>query len=360
MTPAEELSAVVASLKPDRAVIVTDSNVRPIAEEYISAVGSVVPAGVFILPPGEQGKSLEQLASLAAFMSQSGLSRNSLVVNIGGGCVSDLGGFAAAVFKRGVRTVNVATTILAAVDAAIGGKTAVDFLGLKNQLGAFHIPERVIIADDLLRHLPREEYLSGLGEVLKTAMLDSRELYLEVLKDCGRSMERPYTPENSDCSDKADWAEKFAGIISRCAEFKEEVVRRDPEEKGLRRILNLGHTAGHAFEALAARKGDAVSHGTAVAHGLLVSLILSHIKCGFPSLSIYPYRELLQKLYRRLPVKCSDAEALADIMRHDKKNTSGTAFNFVLLRDFGVPEECVPVSKEELLGALDIYCDMMG
>lgn len=296
---------------------------------------------------GESHKDLSSLAEVWRQMQKAGMSRRSLLINLGGGMVSDTGGFAAATFKRGIRYINLPTTLLAAVDASIGGKTAIDFEGLKNQIGSFHIPLDVIPLYPLIRQLPSEEILSGYGEMLKTAMLISEDAY-------GRMARLDPLHCNAD---------ELQESADACARFKRQTVDADPREGGVRQILNLGHTAGHAFEALAMERSRPVPHGVCVAHGLLVSLILSRMLLGFPSTPLYAYARLLRTRFPRLPMTCADNPRLAALALADKKNHAGLpagACNFVLLQNFGEPRRNMTVSHGDLLAALDIYRDLVG
>lgn len=324
----EELARETAALDPDRVFLLTDSNVGRLFDW----------PGIRIeVPEGEQSKSIECLTDVWRRLTECGATRRSLLVNVGGGVVCDLGGFAAATFKRGIRHVNVPTTLLAMADAAIGGKTGIDFGGYKNEIGAFKMPERVIVDSAWLGTLPQTQMREGLAEVVKSALLSSKEIYDDLLK-------LPAELTAVKVGAAAEWA----------ARFKQGVVGRDPQERGERRILNLGHTAGHAFESLAARVGRPIGHGTAVAHGLLVELKLSERLMGLPSGTANEYeRMILKRFYSALPSECHDVQVLIDIMAHDKKNLAIGDISFVLLRAVGTPVESVRVAPsliEEIIG----------
>lgn len=342
-----ELSARLSETNADRIFIVTDSNVAPMTSPFVEKCREVAPADIITVPAGEANKSLSAVASICDNLSASGATRHSLIVNIGGGMISDLGGFAAAIFKRGIRYINVATTILAAVDAAIGGKTGIDThagpsrLLLKNEIGAFHKPLATIIASPLFASLPMREILSGFGEVLKTTMLFSPSLYSSALATS------PSQNHNLD------------NLVTACGDFKRKVTELDPTEKGLRRILNLGHTAGHAFESILLDKGTPLPHGVCVAHGLLVALILSHICLGLESTEIYRYRDYLRETFPSTALSCRDLNAAEVLMAHDKKNRTGQTPSFVLLRAIGDPVEAYSPSPSDISQALNIYLDLL-
>lgn len=342
-SPAEKLRKILSELRPrpDRIFLLTDSNVEPLAGSYLEACRSVAPTVKLVVAPGEVSKTLAEAGRLARMLSSGGATRTSLMVNVGGGVVSDLGGFTASIFKRGIRTVNVATTLLAAVDAAIGGKTGVDLDSLKNEIGTFHAPEAVVTASDLLLRQPRTVLTDGYAELVKTAMLCDTELYRRAL-----------------LMDKLTASpEALAEATNRCARFKREVVALDPKENGLRRILNLGHTFGHAFETLLMRRGSPAGHGTAVAHGLLCALIMSHICVGLDSKEIYFYKEFMANVYPRLPLGCPDRDEIISLILHDKKRGADGRPRFVLLEAIARPVEAYSASDDDIAATLEIFND---
>lgn len=327
-----KLRAALEPLDADRIFVLTDTNVREKTGVDMSFADDVM-----AVAPGESSKDLSVLADIWKWLSVSGATRRSVLVNIGGGVVTDLGGFAAAAFKRGIRFVNVPTTLMAAADAAIGGKTGIDFNGLKNEIGAFAMPEAVVIAPEVLDTLPTRELLSGFAEVVKMAMLNDSELYERLLD--GDALE-----------DKKLMGEATA----HAAACKEEIVALDPCEKGLRRVLNLGHTAGHAFECVAAETGNPISHGEAVAHGLLLALRLSTEFEDLPREEVDLYRErILERYYRPLPFGAEKIERLVELMMHDKKNSREGSVSFVLLKSIGQPVQSVAISPDTLTASLD-------
>lgn len=320
--------------------VITDSNV----DSLIESIPEAAPwsgAPRFVIPAGEANKSPETLARIWAWLAEQGANRSSRIINIGGGMVSDLGGFAAATFMRGIRYVNLPTTLLAAVDAAVGGKTAVNVGSLKNQAGAFWMPQEVILSAGAFSTLPRPELLSGLGEMLKYGLISSPGMYRELVRN-GLFLDRP---------------EALLPYVKESVAIKERIVSQDPTEKGVRKILNFGHTAGHAFESFAISAGKPVPHGVAVAHGLMVALILSHTVLGYPSKELYPFADLLKEYFPASGTTCADNDALIEIMSHDKKNTGKDEVNFTLLGGTADPMIDQSVSKEEIITALDIYRD---
>lgn len=337
------LDDAVKKLDPATVTVVTDSNVDMAVIPLFKGSETLSKANKVVIPPGEDHKNLESVTKIWNALEEKGATRKSIVVNIGGGLVTDIGGFAAATFKRGVRFINVPTTLLGAVDAATGGKTGINFNGLKNEIGAFHLPSEVIISAIPLSTLSHNEKISGYAEMLKTALIADAGLYRSLI----------------DVEDVLSDPHRLEEAMKRCVEIKEDVVAQDPTEKGLRKILNFGHTAGHAFESLAISRHKPLAHGEAVAHGMLVELILSHMLKGFDSMEVHRYAgEILKQVYPRTGVTCEDIPLLIELMAHDKKNATAGKPNFTLLLEPGVPEiDCLP-AIEDIKAALDIYIDM--
>lgn len=335
--PDNALSAEIDRLSPDRIMVVTDSNTRNLC---LPLLRNFENQAITEIPAGEAYKTADTLTGLWHTMADAGLTRRSAVVCLGGGVVCDVAGMAAATFKRGVRRINIPTTLLAAVDASVGGKTAIDFCGVKNMIGVFSEPDAVIISAAFHGTLPRRELLSGHGEMLKHGLLSGAPLLIRTL-DAGLA---PGTD-----------------LIRESVELKARVVASDPFDTGYRHILNLGHTAGHAIEALANSRGTDCSHGAAVAHGLGVALVLSRMLCGLDSGIMYRVTGHIASLFGPPPVSCDDYPELLRLMGADKKNmpAAGTdTYSFVLLEDAGRPLESVAVSRSDVESALDIYRDL--
>ena len=334
------VAEAVAAAGADRCVIVTDSNVAPLIPE-----DTLPEATVIEIKPGDINKNLDAAATVWAGFTEAGLSRRSLAICIGGGMVTDLGGFAAATYKRGIGCVNVPTTVLGAVDAAVGGKTGINFGGLKNQVGVFRSPLRVIVCPQFFASLPPMEILSGYGEIIKHALLESEGTLADAIAD---------NPVEISAS-------RLGEITAKSMQVKISVTERDPLENGLRKALNLGHTAGHAFEELAMRRGRPVPHGIAVAHGLVTALVLSHMQCGFSSPWLQRVARFVREYYPAPDFSCDDYPELMSLMSADKKNAAGTdTFNFTLLDAPGAPRIDCTVSREEASVAFDITRDFLG
>lgn len=310
-----EVMAVCSRHGGDRVFVLTDSNVSSLTEDLLPDCPRLV------VEAGEESKSLAGAENVWQFLVDGGALRRSVLVNIGGGMVSDLGGFAAATFKRGIGCINIPTTLLAAVDAAIGGKTGIDFAGLKNEVGAFALPLGVFPLTSLFQSLPEEEWLSGAGEAVKTALLDSEELFELATSEDFLLKREPAIVEE---------------VVRRCAEFKNKVVAEDFREGGRRKILNLGHTAGHAIEAWKLAKGTPMPHGIAVAHGLRFALERSVKEAGLDPEVLERYTAVLNRFFPPLDMTAQDLEEAAEYMNHDKKNVEAGKPSWVLLKGIGL------------------------
>ena len=302
------------------------------------------PQYLITIPDGDDNKTLETVSRVWDGMERMGVTRHSLVVNLGGGMVTDLGGFAAATFKRGVRFINVPTTLLGAVDAAMGGKTGFNYGGLKNEIGAFAPASDVIISTRYFDTLPLQEMKSGFAEVIKHAMLSDRSEFLRLLD---HDFNAPI--------DHDDLLER----LRRSVQVKLDIVARDPNEQGERKALNLGHTIGHAFESLAMKREKPVPHGFSVAWGLVTEAVLSHIKLKFPSDDVHLLGNFVRDNYRDFPFTCDDYDELLDLMRHDKKSRDGE-LTCTLLTHIGDYRIDQTVSPDDVTAALDILRDLLG
>lgn len=337
----------IDSIPHDRLFLLSDTNVEREVFPLIQGFLKKHEPFLIILTPGEEYKNLESLSIVWEALASGGGSRSSLLINLGGGVITDLGGFAAACFKRGINFINSPTTLLAAADAAVGGKTGVDFNGLKNEIGAFAPALKVILSTAPFATLPDSQLASGFAEIVKMTMISSPEKYKRILwesQNNGLNLRNVSFPMDK--------------LLSFAVREKARIVAEDLREAGLRKILNFGHTCGHAFETLLLRRDTPVAHGTAVAHGILVALILSHIRLRTDSMLIHQYRnKILSPLFPPLPINCDDTDELLTLMTHDKKNTDGK-ITFILLSAIGSPVIDTNVPGADIRAALDIYLDL--
>lgn len=288
--------------------------------------------------PGEQSKDIAIAAQLWEALIQLGADRNSCLLNLGGGVITDLGGFIASTLKRGMPFIHVPTSLLAMVDAAIGGKTGINIAGIKNQAGTFAEPEAILVDSSWLRSLPNRESLSGFSEMLKHAIISADGRPEAMLEIDPHTFIRD-TPGST-----------LQALVRDSAHLKEVVVRQDREEQNLRKALNFGHTTGHALEAVAATTKNPLTHGEAVALGMIVALELSKATCELdPGFCTQVQNYLLQH-YPGFPE--IDAAALWPYMLADKKNKDGEV-RFVLLAAPGRPVIDAVVDKETFSTAYD-------
>lgn len=320
--------------KPDTIVWLFDSNTHQLCAPQLREISKGQLE--LIVEAGEAHKDLQSLSDVWSGMQVASATRHSLLVNVGGGMLTDLGGFAAATYKRGIRFVNVPTTLLAMVDAAVGGKTGVNFGGFKNEIGAFHEADVVFICTDLLRTLDMPNLVSGYAEMLKHSLLSNRAMW-------ARHLQFPL--------DNPDFV-ALQEMVRESISFKQSIVAQDPHEKGLRKSLNLGHTIGHSLESVLLHKETPVLHGYAVAWGLLGELYLSVVQKNFPLDVLRKTTQFVVAHYGRPNISCKDYDSLLECMRHDKKNR-GHQINFTLLSDIGQLSLDEEASDELIKEALD-------
>ncbi|MCI8999319.1 MAG: 3-dehydroquinate synthase [Muribaculaceae bacterium] len=336
----EAIESLVKEINPVSVHIITDENVE---RDVLARLALPYPR--IVVKAGDEHKNIASLSQIWAGLIEQGATRHSLVINIGGGVITDMGGFAAATYKRGIKFINVPTTLLSAVDAAVGGKTGINFEGFKNEIGAFAPADAVVISTILFATLPREELLSGYAEMIKHGLLSSEKEYNELL--------------NFHILDAN--LESLLPLLEKSVKVKERIVEEDPKEHGIRRALNLGHTAGHAFEGLALERDTPMPHGYAVAYGMLVEMILSHTLLQYPSAELYRYASYLKDNgYGAPAIDCKDYDALVEYMRHDKKNLTRDTINFTLLASPGNPLIDRTASESDIRASLDIFRDLMG
>ena len=392
-----DLATIIGREASDRIVLLTDATThrlcRPLLGELADSFDSEITIGAT-----DVNKTLETLTTVWTGLQQAGCTRHSLLINLGGGMVTDLGGFAAATFKRGIRFVNIPTTLLSMVDAAVGGKTGINFGGLKNEIGAFAEASDVIICTEFLRTLDAERSASWQGDACSGKNI--RSGYAEMLKHSLLADEAMWTRHVSYDLAHPDLA-VLQDLVSESIALKQRIVTEDPHEHGIRKALNLGHTVGHAFESffmaqhsetsphplpmlrtaggapsLLSSRGSAfgnkseapmgegggrgpraggeaaILHGYAVAWGLAVELFISAATLGFPTDQMRRTVRFITDHYGRPAITCDDYEALYALMLHDKKNTAGH-INFTLLSSPGAIHIDQHVDKDLIFDALD-------
>ena len=293
---------------------------------------------------GDDAKTIDTVVQLWQWLGEMGGTRKSMLLNLGGGVVTDLGGFVANTFKRGIRYINLPTSLLSMVDAAVGGKTGINFNGLKNEIGVIHAAEAVLIDARFLTTLDGRNLLSGFAEMLKHGLLDTPSHLDRLLA---------FDFQNPDFSVLSD-------LIALSLTVKQRIVDQDPTEKGIRKSLNLGHTIGHAFESFSHSQQRPLLHGYAVAYGLIGELYLAHKCCGFPQKRLVEVVRFIRENYGAFEITCDDYPVLYQLMCHDKKNEAVGAVNFTLLDDVGQVHLDCHAEQELIYQSLDFYRDSVG
>ena len=321
-----------------RVMIAADSNTAPLYAEQVKMELSRVfrEVHLFVFRAGEEYKTLESAASLLHELLKLQFDRKDCIAALGGGVTGDMAGFAAAVYRRGIRVIQIPTTLLAQIDSSIGGKTGVDFEGYKNMIGAFHMPSLIYTNTDTLLTLPAEQFTAGMGEVIKSALLADSDFFAFLVEN----------REKIAASDR----ECILEMIRRCAAIKVKIVLEDPTEQGVRALLNLGHTIGHAVEKAT---NFTLLHGEAVGAGLKSAAAMS-LKRGLISKTDYDrICSLLAYFGLPLYVEGIDPEEILHFTKSDKKMADGQ-IRFILLKGIGEAFYTDDVSDEELMTGINV------
>ena len=339
----EDLHTAIQNCPHDKLFILVDEHTRELCLPLISEFDCLGKAHIITIGAEDIHKNLETLAHVWKELGDQGATRHSLMINLGGGMVTDLGGFAASTFKRGIQYINIPTTLLAMVDASVGGKTGINFNGLKNEIGVFSPAEYVLIDTAFLKSLDTHNLLSGYAEMLKHGIISTTEHWAELL--------------NFDMN-QIDY-QALQQLVAHSVSIKEDIVAKDPFEKNIRKALNLGHTIGHAFESLALENNRPVLHGYAVAWGIICELYFSHTRVDFPKDKLRQTIQFIKDNYGVLTFDCKQYDRLYEFMTHDKKNSAGI-INFTLMGEIGDIRINQSANKEEILDILDFYRETMG
>ncbi len=286
----------------DKVFLLVDENTNQYCLPVISGKGDVFFDTKIIIPSGEANKNLKTVEQIWKVMIEEKASRRSLIINLGGGVVTDIGGFAAATFMRGISFINVPTTLLAMVDASIGGKTGIDFDGYKNYIGAFRKPEAVYIFPSLLESLDLRQIRAGFAEMIKHALIADTDLWDSIRKT-----------EHISC-------EEITPLLPAAIDVKTEIIQRDFREQGERKKLNFGHTVGHAIESYFLNKGKGILHGEAVAAGMLAESFLAKEAQILAEKDYSAIRDLIEKHYTLPSFEVNELQEIFHWMRYDKKN----------------------------------------
>jgi 3-dehydroquinate synthase len=334
-----DLSDFFNRQNPPKVFVLTDSNTFI---HCLPLISKILPANteIFTIPAGESQKNIENLQKIWNFLTENFADKNSLLINLGGGVITDIGGFAASTYKRGMNFIHIPTGLLSQVDASVGGKNGINFRDIKNIIGTIRFPDKILISPQFLKTLPHDEFISGLAEMLKHGLIADESHAKEIFgKDLFSEISNP---------------DVLLPIIRKSIQIKTYFTNADPFEKGIRKALNFGHTFGHAFEQLSLKVGKPIKHGNAVAYGMICELFVSHKKLGFEMKSMLEIIEKTTEIFGKPDFDSDSIPELVSMMHHDKKNTD-SQINCTCLSKIGKYEINVEISDETAKEALVFY-----
>lgn len=322
-------------------VLVDENTLQYCLPHFLNNTDDDMVFEVIVIPPGEQYKNIETCQHIWSELMRLNADRKSLVINLGGGVIGDMGGFCASTYKRGIDFIQVPTTLLSQVDSSIGGKLGIDFENVKNSIGVFQNPKAVFINTYFLRTLPMAEIRSGMAEMLKHGLIGNHEHWeaLTIIENI----------------EHVDW-ESYISVSLR---VKRYIVESDPFEKNIRKALNFGHTIGHAIETLFLESPTPLRHGEAIAIGMICETFLSHKKIKLPELQLFDIIDLFKKVYPKVVIPEENFSTLIEWMRNDKKNENNK-INFTLINSIGdgwINQTC---TEEEIIESLEFYNQLDG
>lgn len=334
-----QLNSFIANSNHSIIFILVDSNTNNFClARFLGKLHSDKTTEIIEMDPGEENKNIETCTGIWNVLSELGADRKSIIINLGGGVVTDLGGFIAATFKRGIDFINVPTTLLSMVDASVGGKTGIDLGNLKNQVGVITQPKMVLIDPSYLESLPANEMRSGLAEILKHGLIADKDYWKKATK-----------LQNLTVDDLEE-------LIAESVQIKSKIVEIDPKEENIRKTLNFGHTLGHAIESyfLSSPNKKSLLHGEAIAIGMIMALYASSKITNFHENDLQDTSKEILEHFSKVKITASEFEKIIDLLKFDKKNNHGN-INFVLLKAIGEPEiDCI-VPNDVLYAALEFY-----
>lgn len=327
------LSKVLESKKYTKIAVITDNNTY---KHCYPNVKNILPAHINIkVKPGEENKNLDTCINVWSKLTEANFDRHSLVINLGGGVIGDMGGFCASTYKRGIEFIQIPTTLLAQVDASVGGKLGIDFQGYKNHIGVFNLPTTVLIDPSFLSTLSERETRSGFAEIIKHCLIRDRDKWDEIkIKDF----------------DEMNWPD----LINHSVSIKSKVVEADPKEGGLRKILNFGHTVGHAVETYFLNSENKILHGEAIAIGMICEAYISHKKDMLSQADLMEIEEFIYSIYGLIKIDENDLPTIAKLTLQDKKN-KGNQVNASLLNEIGNCTFDQKITQSEIVKSLRYY-----
>ena len=335
----EQLNDLIIQKSYSKILIFSDYETRkyclPLLKSKIESIIELTETHNYSIDSGEINKNLESSKIIWEFLIQKGFKRNSLIINLGGGMITDLGGFIASTFMRGIDFVNIPTSLLGMVDASIGGKTGIDLKNIKNIIGSFYSPEITVIDTHYLDTLPIQQFKCGLSEIIKHSLIEGENDWsrLKVLKNLKEL--------NED-------------LIYTSIKTKVGIVDRDPKEKNIRKFLNFGHTIGHAIESFLLGTDREVLHGEAVAAGIIMESFLSKIICNFDEKKVDEIKKFINSHFNKIIIRDEEIPEIIKIMSFDKKNPDNTP-RFVLIKEIGTIEIGKKVNEKDIESAFEYY-----
>jgi len=346
-------------------ILVDENTSRLCLPALINRVVPLKAAEIIEINSGEANKNIETCLHIWQRLSELGADRKSLLINLGGGVITDIGGFAGSTYKRGIDFINIPTTLLSQVDASVGGKTGINLKDIKNQIGVFNNPKAVFIYPDFLKTLGKIHLLSGYAEIIKHGLIANSDLWNEIKKD--------FLPEHSGEDLGNPESPAWENIITRSIQIKNNIVLEDPKEEGVRKALNFGHTIGHALETHSLETNEApLVHGEAIAIGMICESYLSWKTVGLSRAEMDEITSFILSKYKPYHLEPTSYNKLLELMKHDKKNATPHAspagrqgwspvkvkrdqINFTLLSQIGKPLINESCSVEFIKGALEFY-----
>lgn len=319
-------------------ILVDENTIQHCYPQLVEKIGAFKEAEIFEIESGEENKTIEVCIQLWEALSEYKADRNSLFVNLGGGVISDLGGFVASTFKRGIDFINIPTTLLSQVDASVGGKAGVDLNSLKNEIGVYNNPKAVFINSDFINTLHIRHIQSGFAEIIKHALIFDANYWQQLLS---------FDFLESDSLDS---------LIIKSISIKNKIVLDDPKEKNIRKFLNFGHTIGHAIETFSLESGSQkhLLHGEAVAIGLICESYISHKAGKLKKVELDEITNFILKNFKAVVIDKMDSHRLIELMKHDKKNVKGE-INFSLLSSIGKCEINKKADADLIVESLNYY-----
>ena len=338
----KKLANYIEVKKITKILILTDDNTKKFClEQFRNDLLSYCKENIFIhdfsIKSGEASKNFSELTKIIRYMLQCGFKRNGLVINLGGGMISDIGGFVASIYMRGLKFINIPTTLLSMVDASIGGKNGIDFNNIKNLIGTFNFADFTIVDSRFLKTLSEKQLISGFAEIIKHSLINSNNEW-KIIKEID---------DINAISEE---------IIYNSVLIKNHIITKDPYEKNIRKYLNYGHTLGHAIESYFLNKKDEILHGEAISVGLILETYISHIILKLDINYALEVKKLIFKFFEKIEFTIDDIDNIISLLKHDKKNVSETPL-FVLIEDIGLPVINQEVSNENILDAFRFYTD---